>query len=835
MRKLLPLIIFAFCFSTKARTQASSPYTTCPDVNIAIARAGDNSAINNPYYLYNVNPASGAMAQVAGGPFKDPASPASNLRVNGFGVSKKDGYIYSLVVNPTLTTTRFLRLDKNYGVTELGVLPTPSSPTAIAGLINTAAGETDTAGNFYFTAVTVKSATQIDKFFLGKISATNTLPSSTGSLPVTYYEIDLSALTCSDLVTSFSTDPENSGIKDFSYNAYTNTFFSYATYKPAGAPDFSAQLLELKPVAGSSPLRYQAVCNSIVNHHSAEVAGTLIDKQGTFGVLFTDGTYSVMNRNLNGTYNGTITQVAANAVTTLPTEIRADMGSCGQQTTPPPPSSPVTTCPNASFIVARAGLNADIQNPYFIYSVNTTTGAPALLPGPGLFYPSNPLRPIQVNGVGLNPADGYFYGLANEGTVTTAAFVRFDKNYGVKVLGDIATPTSLTGLVGIINAAAGDVDRSNNYYFTAFTANPTSATTYSLDKLFLGKISGISTLTGAANPAPDYYEIDYSDMNCSAYVASLSADPNNSGLKDLVYNPFTNTFISYVTYLPTGASSYSGQVVELKPIAGSSPLRYKMTCMPVVNNHSAEVSGTLIDNAGNFLVLLTDGSIIKIGSTVSYQYNGTFTVLNGTTGLPNPLRGDMASCSASTNAALPVTLSNFSVSSNACNNSFNWTTENESNFSRYELEESVDNVVYHTVSTVQAHRSLAASSYKVTLASPARTAYYRLKLVDDNGSATYSFILPVVNSCTGKAGFALSPNPASRQLHMNWYGLNGATKVDVMILNASGGVVAKTTQRLLAGSSTLTLDISALPGGAYWIKAVDATHNSSYESRFIKQ
>ena len=51
MRKILPFCAIALLFSFKSKSQASSPYTTCPNVSIAIARAGLNADVNNPYFM----------------------------------------------------------------------------------------------------------------------------------------------------------------------------------------------------------------------------------------------------------------------------------------------------------------------------------------------------------------------------------------------------------------------------------------------------------------------------------------------------------------------------------------------------------------------------------------------------------------------------------------------------------------------------------------------------------------------------------------------------------------------------------------------------------------
>ena len=152
--KSFPLTLIGLFFLQLLYSQAVVPYTTCPDVNIAIARAGTNSDITNPYFLYNVNQLTGAMSQVAGAGFKDPLNTSQNLQVNAVGVNKKDGFIYGLAYDGSVSTARFVRLDKNYGATSFGNIAPPVSATGPISFVNSAAGEMDTSGNYYFTAST---------------------------------------------------------------------------------------------------------------------------------------------------------------------------------------------------------------------------------------------------------------------------------------------------------------------------------------------------------------------------------------------------------------------------------------------------------------------------------------------------------------------------------------------------------------------------------------------------------------------------------------------------------------------------------------------------------
>ena len=494
---------------------------------------------------------------------------------------------------------------------------------------------------------------------------------------------------------------------------------------------------------------------------------------------------------------------------------------------------PFTTCPDVNVAVVRSGTNADITNPYSIYNVNTFTGAMTLIPGGPLLNPSNPAIKMQINAVGLNTTDGFLYGLAFEGSVNTARFVRFDKNYGITAFGNIAPPTSATGPFSFLNSAAGDCDRSNNYYFSAFTSNVAAGSI--LDKIFIGKISNISTVSGT--PTPQYFEIDFTDLPCSNYISTLTSDPSNSGLKDFVFSSVTNTFFTYVTYKPTGAANFSGQLVEIKPIPLSSPLKYKMFCNPVVNTHTAEVSGTLIDNAGNFEILFTDGTMGKMNSSGSpNNYTGTFSVLNSSTGLPSPLRGDLAGCGGPSGGPLPVKLTAFDFIQQNCKTLFSWTAQTELNVNRYELEQSFDGSSFTEVSKISANRNTTNSVYHLTVLSPGKQAYYRLKAVDLDGNYSYSKIVSVANSCDkNETGILINPNPAIDKIDLTLYGIKTNAIIDIKIYNAPGRLLKKISQSVPQGSSVLNINVNNLSAGVYYIRAIDVKNNVTLNAKFIKQ
>jgi hypothetical protein len=137
---------------------------------------------------------------------------------------------------------------------------------------------------------------------------------------------------------------------------------------------------------------------------------------------------------------------------------------------------------------------------------------------------------------------------------------------------------------------------------------------------------------------------------------------------------------------------------------------------------------------------------------------------------------------------------------------------------------------------VPAKRSTASFKYQVSLPSANKQAYYRLKMIDNDGRYNYSNILNITSNCALKFGFVVTPNPVvGRTLTVNLYGAAAGTQVDIIIHNANGSIVSRATKVISEGSSSLTLPVDNLPTGTYFIKAVDVKNNNSFATKFVKQ
>ena len=93
---------------------------------------------------------------------------------------------------------------------------------------------------------------------------------------------------------------------------------------------------------------------------------------------------------------------------------------------------------------------------------------------------------------------------------------------------------------------------------------------------------------------------------------------------------------------------------------------------------------------------------------------------------------------------LPVSLINFSAKKNNSSIDINWTTDNESGMSVYEVQRSSDGRNFSTIHSVQSRNSVSRTTYAANDSKPMNgIAYYRLKMVEVDGSAAYSKIVTV--------------------------------------------------------------------------------------------
>lgn len=111
---------------------------------------------------------------------------------------------------------------------------------------------------------------------------------------------------------------------------------------------------------------------------------------------------------------------------------------------------------------------------------------------------------------------------------------------------------------------------------------------------------------------------------------------------------------------------------------------------------------------------------------------------------------------------LPLELSHFSGKTLVTGNRLDWQTESENHSDRFEIERSDDQASWFKIGEMPAAGlSAGPISYFFEDKLPVRAAWYRLRMVDEDGSFAFSPIVFLERNEFGDGAFSISPNPVS--------------------------------------------------------------------------
>lgn len=156
---------------------------------------------------------------------------------------------------------------------------------------------------------------------------------------------------------------------------------------------------------------------------------------------------------------------------------------------------------------------------------------------------------------------------------------------------------------------------------------------------------------------------------------------------------------------------------------------------------------------------------------------------------------------------IPLILEQFSGSANNCIALLNWKSGLEVNVRNIEVQQSIDQLNYTTVSAMNAKGSNSHYSIELTQTTD---AFYRLKINDFDGSYQFSEVIHLRKKCNN-IGYQIFPNPAHNKVYVS----NLQPGDCVVILDAQGRKIVKYKTPLAND-----IDVSALPPGLYVLQVI---------------
>lgn len=163
-----------------------------------------------------------------------------------------------------------------------------------------------------------------------------------------------------------------------------------------------------------------------------------------------------------------------------------------------------------------------------------------------------------------------------------------------------------------------------------------------------------------------------------------------------------------------------------------------------------------------------------------------------------------------------------------------WVITANSNPDRFEILRSEDGVTFHSIGTVKAASQQLMFSY-VDNQLPKKTAYYQLRMIDQQGLVNMSKIVSVFNNGEGWIINSMIPTLVTSQAKLN---ISASTRINMrLVVTDSYGRIVHQQQAALnaGGSQDIWLNLGRLAAGAYQVTGYLDNGLKTTTFRFIKQ
>ncbi len=179
---------------------------------------------------------------------------------------------------------------------------------------------------------------------------------------------------------------------------------------------------------------------------------------------------------------------------------------------------------------------------------------------------------------------------------------------------------------------------------------------------------------------------------------------------------------------------------------------------------------------------------------------------------------------------LPVMLLSFTAEAVGTSHLIKWVTTSEINTNRFEVQRSANGRDFVSVGNkTPMGGSGNGATYSFNVSQPWQgNNFYRLKMVDNDGTVAYTNIVLLKNT----AGLQVSvyPNPTADWLYVSIPAFANSQPINASLLDGAGKLVA---QPLLIAGTRNGIAVSHLPAGVYTLRCIIQQQN--FVVRFIKQ
>jgi hypothetical protein len=364
---------------------------------------------------------------------------------------------------------------------------------------------------------------------------------------------------------------------------------------------------------------------------------------------------------------------------------------------------------------------------------------------------------------------------------------------------------------GTLNITGGSLTLGNNDVFLSRNATLTGA---SSTRFFVTNGTGVVTKMIGGGTSFEF-PLSANGTTYNGLVVSL-----NAGDVEEVFSVRVGTGVNPTTASSASCVQRTWQINEMKAGGNNANLTFKWVAA---------------DNGGSFNTA---------SSAFAFRYNGTSYVAAGNLTIPSLAAGIY---SASTTAAvssfspwivtssavLPINFEYFTGRRQNDNHQLSWKLNCENGSDYFDIERSNDGINFKKIGTVAITNGCSTAFDFDDKSALTGKNYYRLKLMNVSGRASFSNIILLLNQKDGFELIGLFPTIVKTNALLNISAANKA-RVDVNVLDGQGRLVQQINQYLVSGLNQIDMNFTTLAAGAYFVKVV-AENGDEQTIRFIKE
>jgi hypothetical protein len=182
------------------------------------------------------------------------------------------------------------------------------------------------------------------------------------------------------------------------------------------------------------------------------------------------------------------------------------------------------------------------------------------------------------------------------------------------------------------------------------------------------------------------------------------------------------------------------------------------------------------------------------------------------------------------NITLPVRLLSFNGAYKNNNTWLSWASDNQVNFAFYEIERSNDGINFNGITIKSAAQSTNSAreeyQYNDNLeAVSGNTFFYRLRMVDLDGTFKYSNVIMIRKDQKAIIGMSITPNPVlNASMATVRFEANTSSSVEFKVLDMSGKIILRQQNNITQGTNSIAItNLNRLQPGLYLLQMNDGT------------